>query len=75
MQNAWGWNPSLEDPGYSVPRPSSLTAAAENEPPHSSQALPEDTQPIDIPRNRMVALIAVHNLLEPVVRQIVVSLH
>ena len=28
MQNAWGWNPSLEDPGYAVPRPTSLTAAA-----------------------------------------------
>src|SRR5260370_41091726 len=29
MQNAWGWNASLEDPGYSVPRrPSSLTATA-----------------------------------------------
>src|SRR5260370_21499941 len=29
MQNAWGWNPSLEDPGYAVPRrPSSLTATA-----------------------------------------------
>ena len=65
MQNAWGWNPSLEDPGYSGPRPTSLTAAAQNEPPHSSQALSEDTQPIDVSRNRMVTVIAVHNLLEP----------
>jgi hypothetical protein len=29
-----------------------LTAAAENEPPQSSQALSEDTQPIDVSRNR-----------------------
>ena len=28
MQNAWGWNPLLEDPGYPVPRATSLTAAA-----------------------------------------------
>src|ERR1700730_4769439 len=28
MQNAWGWNPPLEDPGCPVPRHWSLTATA-----------------------------------------------
>jgi hypothetical protein len=49
MQNAWGWNPSWEDSGYPAPRHASpLTAAAQDEPPQSSQALPEDTQPVDV---------------------------
>jgi hypothetical protein len=28
MQNAWGWNPALEEPEYPEPRPAALTAAA-----------------------------------------------
>ena len=65
MQNAWSWNPPLEDPNDPVPRPSSLTASAKNEPPQSSQALSKDTQPIDVAGDRMVAVIAVHNLSQP----------
>jgi len=28
MQNAWGWNPSREDPVHPIPRQGALTAAA-----------------------------------------------
>src|ERR1700730_6160408 len=62
MQDAWGWNPPLEDSGCPVPRHWSLTATASKEPPQSPQALPEDTQPDDVSQDRMVALLAVHNL-------------
>jgi hypothetical protein len=65
MQNAWGWKPSLEDPECPVPRHASLTAATENEPPQAPQALPEKAQPVDVARDRMVAVVAVHNLSEP----------
>src|SRR5277367_4749096 len=43
MQNTWSWKPLREDREVPIPRDSSLTAAAENEPPQSPQALPEDT--------------------------------
>jgi hypothetical protein len=43
MLNAWGWNPSRENPGYPGPRHASSLTAAQKEPPQSSQTLPEDT--------------------------------
>jgi len=43
MQNAWSGNPAREDAGEAIPRDAaSLTPAAQNETPESSQALPED---------------------------------
>jgi hypothetical protein len=51
-----------EDREIPNPRDSSLAAAAENEPPQSPYAWPEDTQPVDVSRDRVVAVIASHNL-------------
>ena len=65
MQNTWSWQPLREDREEPIPRGASLTAAAENEPPQSPHSLPEDTQPVDVSRDRMVAVIAVHNLSQP----------
>src|SRR6202790_5633963 len=65
MQNTWSWQPLREDREELIPRGASLTAAAENEPPQSPHSLPEDTQPVDVSRDRMVAVIAVHNLSQP----------
>jgi hypothetical protein len=65
MQNTWSWRPLREDREEPIPRDASLTAAAESEPPQSPHSLPEDTQPVDVSRDRMVAVIAVHNLSQP----------
>ena len=62
MQNTWSWKPPREDWEVPIPRDASLTAAAENEPPQSPQALPEDTQPVDVSRDCMVAVITGYNL-------------
>src|SRR5215469_2448871 len=50
MQNARSWNPSGEDQKHAIPPATPLTAATQREPPQSSQALPEETQPIDVSR-------------------------
>ena len=62
MQNTWSWKPSRVDREVPIPRDSSLTAAAENEPPQSPQALPEDAQLVDVTRDCMVAVITGYNL-------------
>jgi hypothetical protein len=65
MQNTGSWKPLREDREEPIPRGATLTAAAENEPPQSPHSLPEDTQSVDVSRDRMVAVIAVHNLSQP----------
>ncbi len=65
MQNPWSWKPLRKDREEPIPRGAALTAAAENEPPQAPHSLPEDTQPVDVSRDRMVAVIAVHNLSQP----------
>jgi hypothetical protein len=62
MQNTWSWQPLREDREEPIPRDASLTAAAENEPPQSPHSLPEDTQPVDVARDCVVAVIAGHDL-------------
>ncbi len=62
MQNTWSWNPLREDREVPIPRYASLAAAAENEPPQSPHSLPEDTQPVDVSRDGMVAVITGYNL-------------
>ena len=62
MQNTWSWQPLREDREELIPRGASLTAAAENEPPQSPHSLPEDTQPVDVSRDCMVAVITSYNL-------------
>lgn len=61
MQNTWSWKPMRENREVPIPRDSSLTAAAENEPPQSPHSLPEDTQPVDVARDGVIAVIAGHN--------------
>ena len=65
MQNTGSWKPLREDREEPIPCGATLTAAAENEPPQSPHSLPEDTQPVDVSRDRMVTVIAVHNLSQP----------
>jgi hypothetical protein len=45
-----------------IPGGAALTTAAESKPPQAPHSLPEDTQPVDVSRDRMVAVIAVHDL-------------
>src|SRR4029078_3206272 len=65
MQNSGSWQPLREDREELLPRGASLTAAAENEPPQSPHSLPEDTQPVDVSRDLMGAVIAGQNLSQP----------
>jgi hypothetical protein len=65
MQNAGSWNPAREDQGEPIPLRGALTASAYKEPPQSPQALPEGTQPVEISRDRVVAVITGHNLAKP----------
>jgi hypothetical protein len=62
MQNTWSWNPWREDREIPIPRYSSLTAAAENQPPQSPRWLPEETQPVDVARDGVVAVITGYHL-------------
>ena len=62
MQNLWSWKPLREDREVPIPRDSALAAAAENEPPQSPHSLPEDTQPVDVSRDCMVAVITGYDL-------------
>ena len=54
MQNSWGWNPASGNSGDPIPLHRSLAAAAERKPPQASQPLPEDTQLIDVTRDRVI---------------------
>jgi hypothetical protein len=65
MQNAWCWKPASGDAGDPTPRHGLLTAATQGKPPHAPQPLPKGTQPIDVARDRMVLVIASHNLSQP----------
>jgi len=62
MQNAWCWNPASGDAGDPIPFHGLLTAATQSKPPQTPQSLPEDTQLIDVSRDRVVLVIASHNL-------------
>jgi hypothetical protein len=62
MQNTWSWKPLREDREVPIPRDSSLTAAAENEPRQSPQALPEGAQLVYVTRDCMVAVKTGYNL-------------
>ena len=62
MQNSWSWKPSGVDREVPIPRYSALAATAENEPPQSPHSLPEDTQPVDVSRDGMVAVITGYDL-------------
>src|ERR1700685_26338 len=61
-QNTWSWKPSREDREVPIPRGASLTAAAADGPPQSPHSLPEDTQPVDVSRDCVVAVITGYNL-------------
>jgi len=62
MQHAWGWEPASGDSGDPIPLQRLLTAATQSKPPQTPQSLPEDTQLIDVTRDRVVLVIAGHNL-------------
>src|ERR1700733_13587549 len=57
MQNTWSWKPLREDREVPIPRYAPLTAAAESEPPQAPRSLPADTQPVDVSRDWVVAVI------------------
>ena len=57
MQNTWNWKPLREDREVPIPRYAPLTAAAESEPPQAPHSLPADTQPVDVSRDCVVAVI------------------
>ena len=49
MENAGCWNPALEDRGQPIPPgTATLTATAQNQPPHAPQPLGEDVEVIDV---------------------------
>ena len=62
MQNAWSWDPASGSSGDPIPLHRLLTAATQSKPPQAPQSLPEDTQPIDVSRDRAVLVIAIHDL-------------
>src|SRR5262249_20290516 len=62
MQNAWCWDPASGNAGDPIPLHRLLAATTQGKPPQASQPLPEDTQPIDVSRDRMVLVIASHDL-------------
>jgi hypothetical protein len=62
MQNAGCWEPASEDSGDPTPLHWLLTAATQSKPPQSPQSLSKETQLIDVARDRVVLVIASHNL-------------
>ena len=65
MQNAGCWKPGSEDSGDLSPWHWLLTAGAKSKPPQAPQPLSKDTQPVDVARDRVVAVVARHDLSEP----------
>src|SRR5713101_8317601 len=66
MQDAGHWYPAREDRVETIPRQhAALTTATKYQPPQSAQALPEDTQPVEVSRDRMVSVVAHNNLMQP----------
>ena len=62
MQNAWCWDRASGNSGDPIPLHKLLTAATQSKPPQAPQSLPEDTQPIEVTRDRVVLVIASHDL-------------
>jgi hypothetical protein len=65
MQDARGRDPASGNSGDPNPLHGLLTAATQSKPPQAPQPLPKDTQPIDVTRDRVVLVIASHNLSQP----------
>ena len=62
MQNVWCWDPASGNSGDPIPLHRLLAAASERKPPQASQPLPEDTQLIDVAWDRVILVIASHDL-------------
>ncbi len=63
MQNTWSWNPLREDREGTDPHATRRwLRRPRNEPPQSPHSLPEDSQPVDVSRDGMVAVVTGYNL-------------
>jgi hypothetical protein len=66
MRNTGHWNPARKERFQPVPgQHPELATTAQNQPPQATYALPEDTQPVEVSRDRMLSVITHHNLLQP----------
>jgi hypothetical protein len=66
MQNVWVRNPRVEQWVETLPAHlRALTATDENAPPQSAYATPEDAQLTGVSGQRMVLVVALHDLPEP----------